>query len=181
LLDNDTDIDGDTLQITQLSNITGGTALLDGAGNVVITRTSASDESVSFDYSISDGNGGTSQASFSISLPGQAASNQAPLILSSTLSPVIEDHSSTGRVSASDSDGDALIFALKDGAGPSMGSVYISGDGSFTYTPIANANGPDQFTITVADGFNTPVETQYAFTPPLSTISRSPTPTAVSW
>ena len=163
LLDNDSDSDGDTLHVTQLFNILGGTAVLDGLGGVVITRTDTTQDIVSFDYAITDGNGGAARASFSIALPDQAATNQAPEILSSTLAPVIEDRESAGYITATDPDGDTLIFALKDGAGPSKGSVTFGSGGHFTYTPAANVHGPDAFTITVADGVNAPVESHFSF------------------
>jgi VCBS repeat-containing protein len=44
----------------------------------------------------------------------------------------------------------ALAAALV--SGPSHGSLNLKGDGSFTYTPDANYNGPDSFTFRVSDG-----------------------------
>ncbi|WP_164708611.1 Ig-like domain-containing protein, partial [Pseudomonas viridiflava] len=32
------------------------------------------------------------------------------------------------------------------------GTVLLNGDGTFTYTPNANYNGGDSFTVTVSDG-----------------------------
>jgi hypothetical protein len=46
-------------------------------------------------------------------------------------------------------DGDTLTFSFSD---PAKGSVVDNGDGTFTYTPDANANGSDSFTITANDG-----------------------------
>ena len=51
--------------------------------------------------------------------------------------------------SASDADGDTLTYSFSD---PSKGSVINNGDGTYTYTPVDNANGSDSFTITVNDG-----------------------------
>ena len=36
--------------------------------------------------------------------------------------------------------------------GPSHGTLSLSADGSFTYTPAANFNGPDSFTYSADDG-----------------------------
>jgi hypothetical protein len=35
---------------------------------------------------------------------------------------------------------------------PAHGTVALNPDGSFTYAPFANLNGPDTFTYTVSDG-----------------------------
>ncbi|MBQ1782189.1 MAG: type I secretion C-terminal target domain-containing protein, partial [Gammaproteobacteria bacterium] len=51
---------------------------------------------------------------------------------------------------ASDVDGDALSYVL--GTSPANGSVVLNTDGTFTYTPNANYNGSDSFTVTVSDG-----------------------------
>jgi VCBS repeat-containing protein len=54
-------------------------------------------------------------------------------------------------IGASDTNGDALSYSLKSGFGPSAGGVAFAGD-SFVYTPNANANGSDSFTIVINDG-----------------------------
>lgn len=61
-----------------------------------------------------------------------------------------EDTVITGKVSASDPDGDALKYVMVEG--PANGTVVMNGDGSFSYTPKANFNGDDQFTYKVSDG-----------------------------
>ncbi len=47
-------------------------------------------------------------------------------------------------------DGDALSAILVDG--PSHGSLTLNSDGSFTYTPEEDFNGPDSFTYRASDG-----------------------------
>ena len=49
-----------------------------------------------------------------------------------------------------DVDGDALSAVLV--SGPAHGSLTLNADGSFTYTPAANYNGPDSFTYKANDG-----------------------------
>ncbi len=49
-----------------------------------------------------------------------------------------------------DVDGNPLTAVLV--AGPSHGSLTLNPDGSFTYTPAANYNGPDSFTYKANDG-----------------------------
>jgi hypothetical protein len=70
LLANDTDANGDPLTLTGVSNFTGGTAVLNDNGTpsssaddyITFTPTTGFSGNASFDYSISDGNGGTSSA-----------------------------------------------------------------------------------------------------------------------
>src|SRR5258705_470664 len=50
----------------------------------------------------------------------------------------------------SDLDGDTLTATVV--SGPSHGSLSLNSDGSFTYTPAANYNGPDSFTYRASDG-----------------------------
>jgi VCBS repeat-containing protein len=163
LLDNDTDTNGDQLVITGLSNFAGGQAVLDGQGNIVITRAASGSGNVSFDYNISDGHGGTSHAVFDVAMIAAAAANVAPVITSAVFAPVVEDHTATGQITATDADHDALTYGVKLGAGPSKGVVTINADGSFVYAPTANANGADSFTLTVSDGHNAPVESKFDF------------------
>ncbi|HPG88378.1 MAG TPA: tandem-95 repeat protein, partial [Hyphomicrobium sp.] len=163
LLDNDSDANGDALRITALSNISGGTAILDGQGNIVVSRAIGHNGTVTFDYAITDDRGGTSQAAFELAMVAAGQQNAAPVIARTTLSPVREDKSSTGKIIATDSDGDPLVYALKAGYGPSKGAVVIDASGKFVYTPNANANGSEHFTVTVSDGFHSPVERTLSF------------------
>ena len=49
-----------------------------------------------------------------------------------------------------DADGDTLVAELV--SGPSMGTLTLNADGSFSYTPDADANGIDTFTYRARDG-----------------------------
>ncbi|MFA5951562.1 MAG: DUF4347 domain-containing protein, partial [Hyphomicrobium sp.] len=69
---NDTDVDGDTLTVTNVNGyaissttpvtVTGGYVTLDGSGNIVFTPSVNSSGATSFTYTVSDGHGGTSTA-----------------------------------------------------------------------------------------------------------------------
>lgn len=158
LLDNDSDRDGDTLTVTAISNVAGGSAELDGNGHVVVTR-SGSASNVTFDYTISDGAGGFASSTFEIAM----RQNTAPTVTSVAIDPAIEDEITLGQIFASDAESDTLVFRLKEGAGPAKGSVVVDDDGRFSYTPDANANGGESFVITVSDGFHAPTEAVVAF------------------
>lgn len=55
-----------------------------------------------------------------------------------------------GVLTAMDADGDALAFSAA--SQPSLGTLTLASDGSFTYLPDATVTGSDQFTFTVSDG-----------------------------
>ncbi|GAA4030668.1 retention module-containing protein [Actimicrobium antarcticum] len=62
-----------------------------------------------------------------------------------------EDTVLTGSVAANDTPGSAggNVWSLDTGA--ANGTVVVNPDGSFSYTPNANFNGPDSFTYTLTD------------------------------
>ncbi len=61
-----------------------------------------------------------------------------------------EDTPIGSRVQASDPDGDAVGYV--QGSNPANGSVVVNPDGTWVYTPNANYNGPDSFTVIASDG-----------------------------
>lgn len=62
-----------------------------------------------------------------------------------------EDTPISGQLTATDaSQNDTLTFTQT--SSPTNGSVTVSPDGSWTYTPNENYNGPDSFEVTVDDG-----------------------------
>jgi Ca2+-binding RTX toxin-like protein len=167
LLVNDSDNDGDALEITSITGVSQGSAVIDIEGDILITPDSGA-LSVNFRYWVSDGHGGTSSALAEIAL----FPNRPPQISSVQLDPVVEDTSSAGRIFATDADSDSLIYRLKDGAGPSLGNVVFGEDGNFTYRPNENANGTDTFTIVVTDALSGTAE--YTFVPIISARNDNP-------
>src|SRR5207247_376920 len=53
---------------------------------------------------------------------------------------------------ANDSDPEADTLTASLGSGPSHGTLTLSANGSFVYTPSAGYHGPDSFTYSVSDG-----------------------------
>ena len=53
---------------------------------------------------------------------------------------------------STDPENDVLVVDTTVGTAPTKGSVVLSADGSFVYTPSANLNGTDSFTYRVSDG-----------------------------
>jgi VCBS repeat-containing protein len=68
LLANDTDVDSSTLSITAVSNAVNGTVSLNNSGNVVFTPNAGFTGNGSFNYTLSDGNGGTDVATVTVAV-----------------------------------------------------------------------------------------------------------------
>ncbi|HEX5373935.1 MAG TPA: Ig-like domain-containing protein, partial [Aquabacterium sp.] len=140
------DIDGDALSFTLGSGPTRGSVVVAADGSFVYTPDANVHGGDSFTVIVSDGQGGSATSTVSITV---TPVNDAPITLDTSASGA-EDASISGAVIGSDVDGDTLSFAL--GSGPTRGSVVVAADGSFVYTPDANVNGSDSFTVIVSDG-----------------------------
>lgn len=68
LLSNDTDSDGEVLSLTSVNGVVGGTAVLDGQGNVIFTPNADFTGQANFNYRISDGRGGTDTGAVSVTV-----------------------------------------------------------------------------------------------------------------
>ena len=74
--------------------------------------------------------------------------NKAPTAEDSALE-TYKNLENTGKLKVSDPEGEQLTYTLV--RQPKRGTVTISEDGSFTYTPKKNKVGVDSFTYTAAD------------------------------
>ena len=79
--------------------------------------------------------------------------NDAPAALPESYTTAEDTPFSSGApgVLANDTDPDGDSLSAVPVAGPSHGTVQLNPDGSFTYTPTANYNGPDAFTYKASD------------------------------
>jgi len=153
VLVNDTDPDDDPLTVTTLAPTAAhGTVACTAAGICTYTPAAGYSGPDSFDYDISDGNGGSDTGTVAVTVQG---GNHPPVGTVDTYSGpqdvAIVVPALTGVLANdTDADGDSLT-AAKFGD-PSHGSVTLAADGSFTYTPVAGYVGPDAFTYKVSDG-----------------------------
>ena len=84
--------------------------------------------------------------------------NDAPVALADAAS-TAEDTPLTGTsllTNDSDVDGNPLTINTTPAVNPGQGTVVINTNGTYTYTPNANYNGPDSFTYQICDN-GTPV------------------------
>ncbi len=180
VLGNDSDPDGDALTVTQFTipgvgtTAAGSTATITGVGTLVIqtngdfTFTPAANYNgpvPTATYTISDGNGGTDTAD--LSFANVTPVNDAPVATNDGPVSVTEDTPATGNVLGNDSDPDGDTLTVTQFAIPGVGTtaagstatitgvgtLVIETNGDFTFTPVANYNGPvPTATYTISDG-----------------------------
>ena len=151
VLGNDSDVDGDTLTVTAVTQGAHGSVAITGGGaGVSYTPAANFFGSDSFTYTIGDGHGNSDTATVGVTVTGV----QDPPDAVNDSSSVAEDSGANSiNVLGNDSDvdGDTLtVTAVTPGA---HGSVAITGGGTgVSYTPAANFFGSDSFTYTIGDG-----------------------------
>ena len=150
----DGDIDGDTLTVSLVTDVSNGTLTLNPDGTFDYTPDADFAGTDSFTYAVSDGNGGSDQATVTLAV---GAVNDAPVAQDDSFS-LSEDGALTGENvladngngADSDIDGDTLTVSLVSDV--SNGSLTLNPDGTFDYTPDADFTGSDSFTYAVDDG-----------------------------
>ena len=150
VLTGDTDSDGDPLTVTSLNpTASHGTVACTAAGVCTYTPNANYNGSDEFDYTVSDGHGGTDTGHVTITV---TSVNDTPDAVNNTLT-TDEDTAKVVSVLGNDTDvdGDSLTVTT---AAPTAahGTVACTAAGECTYTPAANYHGPDLFTYGTSDG-----------------------------
>ncbi|MGQ0699505.1 MAG: Ig-like domain-containing protein [Panacagrimonas sp.] len=150
---NDTDADGDTLTVTTLTKPTkGGTVVLAaGSKSVLYTPKANFVGTETFKYSISDGKGGTSQATVTMKVNNV---NDAPDARNDSFTVPKNAAFRTLAVLTNDRDPDAgttLSITRRVGAQPANGTVRIQ-NGQIQYKPNAGFVGTNTFRYEISDG-----------------------------
>jgi Big-like domain-containing protein len=153
LVANDTDVDGDALAVVTVTGgpNTHGTVSL-ANGFVLYTPASNFNGTATFEYSASDGHGGTATGSVTVTV---VPVNDPPVAVGDNKT-TNEDAAlsfAASQLTANDTDvdGDALSVASVAGGPDTHGTVSLT-NGSVTYTPALNFNGTATFTYSVSDG-----------------------------
>ena len=111
-------------------------------------------KNVSFTYRPVDNEGQVGNVTtVQIAIPGQPPENP-PVAVNDSFS-TNEDVVLNGDVSTNDSDPEGIntvTFSVSADPSVSLGSVVMSTDGSFVFTPVDNANGSTSFEYTAFDG-----------------------------
>ena len=144
LLANDSDIDGDTLGLINVSNPINGTVVISGS-DVVFTPDLNFNGTANFDYAISDGDL-TDTATVTVTVNPV---NDAPVADSQSIS-TDEDTPVAIVLSGSDIEGNTLAYSIVNG--PSNGTLGTISGNEITYTPALDYVGSDSFTFKANDG-----------------------------
>ncbi|MFA6187799.1 MAG: cadherin-like domain-containing protein [Sulfuricurvum sp.] len=144
LLANDVDLDGDTIIITGVQGAVNGIVTLED-GNIVFTPSPDYNGPASFDYTISDGHGGTDTATVYLNV---LPVNDAPIAQWGDIE-TNEDTPITFIPGGSDVEGDEIAYSVT--SDPEHGDLQENDDGTYTYLPNENYSGSDSFEYTVSD------------------------------
>ena len=147
VLKNDSDAEEDTLAIKSLTAPSHGVAEKEN-GKVKYTPNIGYSGTDSFEYTISDGNGGEDKAKVTVTIQGKG-----------NTPPEASDDSATTEyekavdidVLKNDSDEDGDTLTIKSHTNPKHGVAKIE-DRKIKYTPKAGYSGEDSFEYTITDG-----------------------------
>jgi large repetitive protein len=149
LLANDSDIENDTLSISTVQNFTNCTAEVSG-NNVNVTPTQNFTGLATFDYTVSDGNGGFDTAKVSVTVDPV---NDPPVAFddadSTNEDTLLVKATSVYFTNDTDTENDTLSITAV--SSPVNGTVNLVGT-TITFTPDVNFFGAASFDYTVSDG-----------------------------
>jgi outer membrane protein OmpA-like peptidoglycan-associated protein len=166
VLTNDSDPDGDRLTVTQVDSPAGADARINADGTITLTPRPSTGQGFcgiggltegggSFNYSISDGRGGTATATVTVRIdrqitPPPPPQNRPPLAVDDT-GFTTQANPVTIPVLANDSDPDNDPLRVVSLTSPIRGRAAINPDGTVTYTPDFTWCGSDTFLYTITD------------------------------
>jgi VCBS repeat-containing protein len=159
VLNNDSDVDGDILTASKLTDPAHGAVTLNSDGSFDYVPAANFHGTDSFTYQAIDpvagldGPSGQASPTATVTIT-VAAANDAPVAVADTYE-IIEDTARTVTAPGvlendTDIDGDPLTAQLT--TAPAHGVLVLNADGSFTYTPAADYTGPDSFGYQAFDG-----------------------------
>ncbi len=146
VLNNDVDIDGDSLTVLS-ATANNGTIIVNADNTVAYTPTANFNGSDTISYNISDNNGGNASATVLVTVNKV---NDLPIAINDSAT-TNEDTSVAINVLGNDSDIDNDSLSIS-AATANNGNVSINNDQSLQYTPNANFFGADIIDYTVNDG-----------------------------
>ena len=155
---NDTDADGDALDVSGVTQGANGSVVIDGVtGNPVYTPNAGFVGSDSFTYTVRDGSGATSTATVTVTVNAVVPVNQAPVAMRDSITldeggtaTILDGGSTSLLANDSDPENDPLTAILV--SGPAHGTLTLNANGTFSYTHDGSETTTDSFTYKVNDG-----------------------------
>jgi VCBS repeat-containing protein len=151
VLANDDDVDGDTLTVTGVTQGQNGTVSIGSNGEVTYTPNDDYTGNDTFEYTVSDGNGGTHTGTVTVTVNPV---NDAPVAIDDSAT-TNEDTPVTIDVLNNDTDADGDNLTVVNVTQGQNGTTSINNQGDVVYTPNPNFNGTDTFEYTITDGNET--------------------------
>jgi VCBS repeat-containing protein len=152
VLRNDTDANNDPLTAALIGNVSHGTLTFNSNGSFTYTPAGNYSGPDSFTYRAGDGLLSSNTATVTITVN---AVNDAPSAVNDSYSTrrgtALSVNAASG-VLANDTDPDSASLTAVLVSNPAHGTLALSPNGAFTYTPAANYAGPDTFTYRASDG-----------------------------
>ncbi|MDZ8106820.1 MAG: Ig-like domain-containing protein [Nostoc sp. DedQUE12a] len=162
-----TDIDGDTLSISNFTNSTNGTLTLNDNGTVgnasddyfIYTPNANYKGTDSFTYTVSDGNGGTITGTFKLNVKPV---NDAPVAVHDnvTAAKYTNVRIQANTLLANDTDVDSSNLSITGVSGAANGTAVLKNNGTpnntaddfILFTPTSGFSGAASFNYTISDG-----------------------------
>ncbi len=152
---NDTDAEGDSLAVTEVTQGANGSVVIDAVtGNPVYTPNAGFSGSDTFTYTVDDDHGGTATATVTVTVN---MVNVAPVTVADAIT-VAEGGTATTLnggatnllANDTDADLDPLVAVLV--TGPTHGSLVLNPNGTFSYVHDGSETTVDSFTYKTNDG-----------------------------
>ncbi len=146
---NDSDAEGTELTAIGLNGPANGSLTINSDGSFFYTPNANYTGTDTFTYMVMDDATESNVATVTITI---TPVNDAPIAVNDAAA-TLEDAAVSGNVLTNDTDADAgTTLTATLGASSVNGTVTLTPDGGFTYTPNPNFNGTDSFTYTASDG-----------------------------
>ena len=148
VLANDSDPNGDTLTVVEVSAPAHGTAVVAAAGTVENTPEPDFHGTDRFTYVVGDGSGLTARAAVEVTV---LPVNDPPLAVDDAAE-TVEGTAVFIDVLANDSDPNGDPLTVVEVSAPAHGTAVVAAAGTVEYTPGPDFHGTDRFTYVVGDG-----------------------------
>ena len=134
------------LTFAKASDPSHGTLTLSADGSYTYTPAANFTGADSFTYTVNDGHGGTATATVTLTV-----ADVAPTAAGDSAA-TTANHAVSGTLAGDAASAVGLPLTFAKASDPSHGTLTLSADGSYAYTPAANFTDADSFTYTVNDG-----------------------------